>query len=86
MTVTYRGPKGDRTETIDRLTFRRVTGADMRALGRFGNDQIAAGIALFCRLSGIPDAVYDKLDGEDVTAAAEIVAGFTGPRRRTGPT
>jgi hypothetical protein len=86
VTITYRSRSGaTRTETIAELTFRRVSGGDMRALDNVEGGQQAVGAFLFQRLAGILPQVYDRLDGEDIAAASNIVAGFFGASRGTGP-
>jgi hypothetical protein len=86
VTITYRSRSGaTRTETIAELTFRRVSGGDMRALDTVEGGQQAVGAFLFQRLAGILPPVYDRLDGEDIAAASNIVAGFFGASRGTGP-
>jgi hypothetical protein len=82
--VTWRGPEGERRESVDRLTFRRATGADLRALEGVGDD-LARAVRLFCRLAGIDLAVYDRLDLLDIAEAHEAIADFLPRSPGTGP-
>lgn len=76
VTITYRGPGGDREQRIEALTFRRATGADIRAQLR-APDKLAASTALFCALAGLEDASFDRLDLADILAGTAIVNRFT---------
>jgi len=82
--ATLRGPLGERAETYDHLTFRRPNGADLRKIGSL--DAISASALLVCRLAGVPDKVFDVLDGADAMRASEVVADFLPSSRRAGKT
>lgn len=87
-TLTYRtGQDGPvRSEQYETLTFRRLTGADLRAMQAADAD--SRGIVAIARSTGIREAVmrrlFDAMDAADAQAAGEVVAGFLTTGRRTG--
>lgn len=85
VSVIYKRDGSERKDTIRELTFHRVTGADMRAVSSFTNDQ-ERGIRLMCRLANIPVAVFDRLDGADIDGCSEVIEGFLPSSRKTGRT
>ena len=88
--VTLRFKKGSsgevREEQFDELVMHRLTGADMRAItsGSAGT-VIVIGIARSARINeGKMSALFDKMDGADANAAAQVVSFFLGSGRPTG--
>ena len=84
----YRAPGAQsvQEETHEVLHFRRLTGADMRAI-----TQAAAGdraVLAIGRSAGIRPALmnllFDRMDGSDVSAAGDVVGFFLGSGRKTG--
>lgn len=75
----------EREEVLDILTFRRCNGGDLRAMGAAKNEIDRAAI-LFARMAGISEAIYDRLDAEDIEAGMEALADFLPKSRPTGTT
>lgn len=76
---------GDVMETITELQLKRFNGADMRAIANAktkGEGEMLA--VMVSRSAAIPPSTFDLLDGEDITAAGEIAAGFIGRVQTTG--
>jgi len=86
LSLRFRKPGGEeREETLEELTFRRATGADLREVGKHTRDNaVAAALTLTSRLTGQPERVIDQLDGEDASNAAVVANGFFGTPRRNG--
>jgi hypothetical protein len=93
MTTTYtliypvelKSKAGDSMETITELQLKRFNGADMKAIANAkakGEGEMMA--VMLCRSASIPPSTFDLLDGEDITAAGEIAAGFIGRVQTTG--
>lgn len=70
-------------DKITQLTFRRMNGADLRAIGNLKNegDMIAL---IFQRLCNITPPVFDRLDAVDIAAATEVLADFFPKSLRPG--
>jgi hypothetical protein len=83
--VTYKGPNGEREETITEVKLRRPKGKDLRIMDRHEGN-IAKGMAMVARLSGLDDHVIDELDGEDLMVLLDRVAGFLPDGPATGGT
>lgn len=87
--VTYRkASKGEvHREVYRELTFRRLTGADMRAIMSAGKGAEPVIVAM-ARSAGIHmpimQLLYDAMDGADVSAAAQVVSYFLGNGPTTG--
>lgn len=80
-----RNAAGEVTETIHELQLRRLKGKDLRAMdGAKGNG--SAMLALVAASAAIPPSTVDLMDGEDVTDAGMVVAGFLGGFLPTGAT
>jgi hypothetical protein len=88
VTLRYRAPGAQavQEDTRETLHFRRLTGADMRAI-----TQAAAGdraVLAIGRSAGIRPALmnllFDRMDGADVAAAGDVVGFFLGSGRKTG--
>ena len=76
---------GEVVETIRELSFRRLRGADLKAIG----DASAKGAGtamqeIVCRACDITPFTYDRLDAEDLAQAGDIAAGFIGRALPTG--
>lgn len=65
------------------LTFRRPTGADMRVIEKI-KDGMQSAITTFTRLSGEAEAIFDRLDVDDLNLITEIMEGFLSKSQRTG--
>lgn len=78
-----RNAAGEVTETINELQLHRLKGRDMRAMdGAKGNG--SALVAMIAASARIPPSTVDLMDGEDVTDAGMVVAGFLGGSLATG--
>jgi len=88
VTLRYRRPGSGavREEAVAELLFHRLTGADMRAIGAASQEAMTAvAIARAVRIDeGKFNAIYDRMDAVDVTAASLVVAHFLGGGRKTG--
>jgi hypothetical protein len=75
-----------REETLEELVMRRLTGADMRAITAASNGHmVAVGIARSARIGEAKMmALFDRMDGADANAAAQVVGFFLGSGRPTG--
>lgn len=80
---TFRGPDGDRSETVDRVTVRPPKGRDMRVMDKV-TGEIAQSLAMIAQLTGLEPYQVDELDVRDISALGEIIEGFTKPGRATG--
>jgi hypothetical protein len=84
----FRNGAGDtiREEHFAELTFNRLNGADMRAMGATSKDAvIAVGIARSTRINeGKIKAIVDKLDATDYMAATAVLGFFTDSGVKTG--
>lgn len=73
-------------ETITSLTMHRLTADDMTASMNSGRDNMKV---LILRSTRLPvtraGKVYEKLDGADIAALAQIVSFLLEPGRKTGP-
>lgn len=85
LTLTLRGPEGERQEILSEVTFRRIKAKDLRATDDFAGD-VAKSIALLSKSTGLPVAQIDELDVEDFVALSEVLEDFLPPGLRTGPT
>ncbi|WP_323034525.1 phage tail assembly protein [Pararhodobacter sp.] len=76
---------GDRTETYDKLSFRGLVGADIRAVS--AASEASRLIVLMARATGIREAVmnalFDRMDGGDIMDAQECVQHFFGNGKQT---
>lgn len=76
---------GDRTETYDKLTFRGLVGADIRAVS--AASEASRPIVLIARATGIREAVmnalFDRMSGADIMDAQECVQHFLGSGSKT---
>lgn len=78
-----RNASGAVTETVSELQLHRLKGRDMRTLDNAkGPGSIM--LALIAASARLPPSTVELLDGEDVTAASEIVSGFLGGSLPTG--
>lgn len=75
VTVKLRRDGKEVEEAYKELTFRRMNGADLRAISGIKDEGVLIA-RVFTRLTGIPDSVFDALDAEDILGATEIVNGF----------
>lgn len=75
-----------REERFEELRFHPLTGADMRVIQAQKQDNIMpTAIAKSTRLhEGKMNAVYDRLDARDATAAQLVVLHFLGNGQKTG--
>lgn len=83
VTVKLRNPIQVGTgEPIVELVVRPLTGKDMRKLPQ--GSEVDISLALAGRLSGQPDHVIDRLEGDDLIEVLEVVGGFTQRSPKTG--
>ena len=83
--IELKNKEGQVIETITELQLKRFNGADMRAIANAkakGEGEMLA--VMVSRSACIPPSTFDLLDGEDITAAGEIAAGFIGRVQTTG--
>ena len=75
-----------REESLTELHLHRLTGADMRAITAASTDKMTVvAIARSARMNEAKMGLFfDKMDGEDATAAGEIVSSFLGTGRKSG--
>lgn len=85
-TVKLRSPIEFGPKRIEELTFRPVTGKDLRGFRITPGLEIEAMLVLAGRLAGQVDAVIDQLTGEDLEEVLAIAADFLPGTRRTGGT
>lgn len=83
--VELRNAQGEVVEKLLELQLRRLKGRDMRALDKAAGNGSAL-LALVSVSASLPPSTVDQLDGEDVTDAGAIVAGFLGGSLPTGET
>lgn len=73
-------------ETISAIDLRRPTGADFRQIG-VANNNYDLCLKFAAQLSGLPDSVFDQMDGvDDVPQVVEVVSGFLTSSQKTGQT
>lgn len=85
VTLSFRRGADVRAETFDALTFRRLTGADMRAVMAAGNEAAIVAMQRSSDLSVVKfNAVFDRMDAADVSAASEVVGFLVTGGRTTG--
>lgn len=79
----------ERTEQKDSLHMHRMNGAAMRAvMAAPAGHAVPVGIAKSLRIeAGLFNALYDRMDAADATAAAQVFSFFLGggTKARTGP-
>ena len=73
---------GGETRTIDSLLYRIPTMGDMRTLRP--QDGHAVLSQLVAKLTNQPERLIDALQGEDITAAGDVIGIFFPSGRRTG--
>lgn len=81
--TTFKKGGETRTEVIDRLTFRRPNGGDLQALASFTN-QIEQSVLMFCRLTGLHNLQFAKLDQADIEFCMESLQDFLSCSPKTG--
>lgn len=74
--VEYRIGNGE--EKLREIIIRRKNFDDNRAIAKLSND-VEIGFTLFCRLTGIEEAIAGKIDDVDQMAFGEILESFTTP-------
>lgn len=83
--VKLREPIRFGSEVVEELVIRAATAKDCRRLPMVSGYEFDSILILASRLSGQPDAVIDKLGGDDLEEVIEIVSGFMPGSRGTGP-
>jgi hypothetical protein len=86
VTVKLRAPISFGKETVEELTFRLPTAGELRKLSIRTGFELDYVLGLAGVISGQPDAVINKLSGEDLEEVVAVVSGFTpgsGQRPRT---
>nr|WP_278520474.1 hypothetical protein [Brucella anthropi] len=85
-TLTIRKAGKTREEKYSELTFHRLNGADHRAISATSEE--SSNVVAFARSTRISQAImnalYDKLDAADITAASQVLSSFLGNGRKTG--
>lgn len=82
--VTFQMKGGaEKKELIETLTLRRPNGGDIREMQKF-TDQFKQATIAFSRLCGQPEAVFDKLDIDDVGLVSEVIESFLSKSPKTG--
>ncbi len=86
VSVLRRSERGEKREEITELTFNRLNGADMRAVGAVSG--VNAQIVLLAKSSRMREAVmgkvYDAMDAADIVDAGTCVERFFGSGPKTG--
>lgn len=82
VTITLEYPFEFAGDEVTEITLRRATGKDLKSMK--GQNGMADSLALAARLSGQLPAVFDLMDGADVTAVLNEVGNLLGPGQRTG--
>ena len=85
ITTTFKGPDGEREETITELVIRRPVAGDLRVTDSVTGD-VAKSLALLARITGVDQRALDKLDTVDLTALGEVIEGFTKAGPQIGKT
>jgi hypothetical protein len=83
--VEVRTRSGDLVETVTVITMKRPKAKHMREMDK-ASGQMGKVLLLIQATSGVPMSVVDEIDGEDVTALAEVVGDFFGVSLSTGST
>lgn len=65
------------------ITLRRPTGGDMRAIEKI-KDGMQAAVTTFTRLSGEVEAIFDRLDVDDLNLITEVMEDFLAKSPKTG--
>jgi hypothetical protein len=71
------------SDTITKLSLRRIKGKDLRAISECKSEGERS-LELIGKLSGQPRAVVDELDATDIGEVAKIIEGFTVSGQLTG--
>ena len=79
-TCRYMRGSTETTEETSEIRFRRANGGDLRAIGKFRNEEDKT-FHLFLRLSGLVEGQYNKIDYIDLQLCMEAIDHFllTGP-------
>ncbi len=73
---------GNAEQELAEIVVRRKNFSDNKAIKALDNE-VDIGFTLFCRLTGIEEAIADKLDDIDQIAFGRIVESFTTPGPKT---
>lgn len=85
----WKRPNSDeiREERYDELHLHRLTGKDLMAVMAAGKG--AMSVVCIGRSTRIPQArmneLFERMDGSDASAAAQVAMSFLAPGRKTGP-
>lgn len=75
-----------RERHYDKLTFYRLTGADMKAIANAGKEKDV--VVTFARstriMQAVMDALHDKMDAADIVAAGQVINHFLSSGPTTG--
>lgn len=75
-----------RERIYDKLTFYRLTGADMKAIANAGKEKDV--VVTFARstriMQAVMDALHDKMDAADIVAAGQVINHFLSSGPTTG--
>lgn len=69
----FRGPEGEREETLTELTLRRLKGKDLRHAPGNQNDMV---LHMIARSTGLTAMQVDELDLEDIAGLGEVIEDF----------
>lgn len=86
VTVKLKTPIQFGSQLIEELSFRAPTGKDFRRLPIVSGLELDTVLVLAGRISGQPDAVIDKLTGDDLEEVISLVSGFMPGSQQTGKT
>lgn len=85
VTLTVRKAGRETDEVVDELVFHCMTGADLRAMQAGGENGPYVGLARSARMGQVRfDAVFDRMDIADCTAALKVLDHFLGDGLKTG--
>lgn len=85
VTLTVRKAGRETDEAVAELVFHCLTGADLRAMQAGGENGPYIGLARSARMGQVRfDAVFDRMDIGDCTAALKVLDHFLGDGLKTG--
>jgi hypothetical protein len=70
-------------EPVDKITMRRPTGKQMRGLDA-EKGEVTSSLKYLAAVANIPAPCVDTIDGADIKAAGEVLAGFMRKTRVAG--
>lgn len=85
VTITLKGPQGERSETVTRVTLNEPTGKHLRGLDRVTGQQ-GRGLYMVGCCSGLNEAQVDRLGTRDLAALNGLAEDFFPDGPATGTT